>query len=169
MEEIINKVDKSGIIQLDPQQIISKLEVQYFDISELFGDSPFLKEKEFRNNLKHLDYSIFHSDLAIGLYCANDVILPKWTFMLLIAEFRNNGFNAVELSPNDNLEKKWSRLREFYDYSQFHDERIIIKGCSSFNDSEILNDFAFQLTNKAKSIMFGEACSSVPINKKRKA
>lgn len=169
MEEIINKVDKSGIIQLDPQQIISKLEVQYFDISELFGDSPFLKEKEFRNNLKHLDYSKFHSDLAIGLYCANDVILPKWTYMLLIAEFRNNGFNAVELSPNDSLEKKWSRLREFYDYSQFHDERIIIKGCSSFNDSEILNDFAFQLTNKAKSIMFGEACSSVPINKKRKA
>lgn len=169
MEEIINKVDKSGIIQLDPQQIISSFEVQYFDISTLFGDSPFLKEKEFRNNLKNLDYSEFQSQLPIALYCANDIILPKWTYMLLIAEFQNNGQTAIELAPNDSLEKKWSRIRGFYDYSQYNDERIIIKGCSSFNDSEILNDFAFQLTNKAKSIMFGEACSSVPINKKRKA
>lgn len=164
---IENKVEQSGLIQLDPFQEIQKFPVLYFDIATLFGDSPFLREKDFRAELKTLSIDLADNK-CVGLFCSADIILPKWAFMLCVSHFSAQGIQSVVLSTNDGLESKWRAIRPFYDFQQFYDKRIIIKGCSKFNDQEFLSDFARELTNKAANIMFGEACSAVPINKKRK-
>ncbi|MBT8196283.1 MAG: DUF2480 family protein, partial [Bacteroidia bacterium] len=48
------------------------------------------------------------------------------------------------------------------------DERVIVKGCSSVNlpEQSYIN-ITQKLQPHVKSLMFGEACSTVPIYKKR--
>lgn len=165
---IENKVEQSALVQVDPVNEIQRFPVLYFDIATLFGDSPFLKEKDYRSNLKNLNIDLGDKKL-LGLYCSTDIILPKWAFMLTISHFKSLGIQSSVLSENDGLETKWNAIRTFYDYSKFYDQKIIVKGCSKFNDQLFLADFAYALSNNASSLMFGEACSAVPINKKRKA
>lgn len=165
---IENKIEQSALIQVDPVNEINRFPVLYFDIATLFGDSPFLKEKDYRINLKTFQPELGENKL-IGLHCSADVILPKWAFMLTISHLKSQDIDSVVMSEKDGLEAKWNGIRGFYDFSKFYDQKIIVKGCSKFDDQLLLSDFAYHLSNKASSLMFGEACSAVPINKKRKA
>jgi hypothetical protein len=164
---IENKVENSGLIQIDPAQLIQQFPIKYFDIAQLFGDSPFLVEKEYRKNLKSAKIALDNAN-CLALHCSADIILPKWSFMLALSHFTAEGIPTVVLEENSSLEEKWRALRCIYNFEQHQNEKLIIKGCSSFDDQEFLTDFARELTPIASSIMFGEACSAVPINKKRK-
>lgn len=164
---IENKVENSGLVQIDPKQLIQNFSVKYLDISTLFGDKPFLVEKEFRLHLKTATIELEESQ-CLGIYCSTDIILPKWAFMLVVSHFSSLDIPTVVLAPNSSIEEKWSAIRTIYPYQQHLDEKIIVKGCSSFDDQEFLSDFSRELTPIAKTLMFGEACSAVPINKKRK-
>lgn len=164
---IENKVENSGLIQLDPLQLIQRFPVKFFDIASLFGDSPFLVEKVYRKNLSNTEIDLERNE-CLALYCSADVILPKWTFMLALSHFTAASIPTVVLSENASTEDKWRAIRSVYNFEQHHNQKIIIKGCSSFDDQEFLTDFARELTPIAGSLMFGEACSAVPINKKRK-
>ena len=164
---IENKVENSGLVQIDPKTLIQNFPVSYFDIADLFGEHPFLVEKEFRKNLKSAHIELKENE-CLGLHCSADIILPKWAFMLVVSHFTAQVVSTIILSPNNSLEEKWGAIKSIYPYDQHKDEKIIVKGCSSFDDQEFLTDFARELTPIAANLMFGEACSAVPINKKRK-
>jgi hypothetical protein len=164
---IENKVENSALVQIDPLQLIQKFPIQYFDIATLFGDSPFLVEKVYRKNLSEVQIDLGTNE-CLALYCSQDVILPKWAFMLALSHFTSQDIKTVVLNANSSVESKWRAIRSIYNYDQHRDQKIIVKGCSTFDDQEFLTDFARELTPITNSLMFGEACSAVPINKKRK-
>ena len=164
---IENKVENSGLIQIDPFQLIQKYPIKYFDISKLFGESPFLVEKVFRKNLSETVIDLEDHE-CLALFCSALVILPKWAFMLVLSHFTSQDIKVVVLDEKSSLEAKWRAIRSVYNYEQHRDQKIIVKGCSTFDDQEFLTDFARELTPIVSNLMFGEACSAVPINKKRK-
>ena len=55
------------------------------------------------------------------------------------------------------------------DFTQFKDQRVIVKGCGKHPIPEsVFVDFSVKLQSYAKNIMFGEACSAVPLFKRSK-
>ena len=72
-------------------------------------------------------------------------------------------FGTMQEARYNYLSQKISAL----DVEEYKDARIVIKGCSKVDKIEsLLMDFVAKIQPHAKSIMFGEPCSTVPIYKK---
>jgi len=124
-----------------------------------------LKEKDFRESVEHHDWSQY-KDSYVALSCLTDAIIPSWAYLLI----------SVKLSPFakkivvgnlDLLETTiFQEIISNLQLDNYKDKPIIIKGCSN---KPIPETASVQLIEKlqpiAKSIMFGEACSTVPLFK----
>lgn len=167
-DEIINKVSNSGIVTIDLEEFYPKEERVLLDIKPLLFQELILKEKDFREFIKNEDWSKYKNKL-VAVTCTNDAIVPTWAFMLLslaLEPFAKKiifgSLEQLEISLyNDALDK--------IDFSGYKDARIVIKGCGSTPIP--VNAFvkiATALKPFAKSIMYGEPCSTVPLFKAKK-
>lgn len=168
MEEIINKVAGSTLDVFDLEDYYPKGIRAQIDISQWLIDGFLLKEKDFREHLKNHDWSQYQ-DQYVAINCSTDAIVPAWASILV----------AIQLAPfakkiiNGNIEDLDSSLYEEIlsklDYSVYENKAIIIKGCSKKAvpmRAYILA--AHYLQPFARSIMYGEACSAVPLFKAQK-
>lgn len=165
MEEIVNKVAGSGIVSIDLEEFYVTGERVIFDIKPLLFMEQVLKEKEFREFIKTNDWSVY-KDKIVGIVCSVDAIVPTWAYMLLtlaLEPFAKRVFfgDAPEL---ENL--LFAEKLATIDPSVYKDARVVIKGCG---EKEIPTNAFVQLTALikpfAKSIMYGEPCSTVPLYK----
>lgn len=166
-EEIVNKVANSGLVNFDLEDYYPKGQRVLIDLKDWLFEGLILKEKNFRLQVKNYDWSQ-HKDQYVAIDCSVDAIVPVWAFMLIS--------NAISPYPKmvikgslDNLELiLFHDLINRLDTSSFVDQRIIVKGCGNL---PIPESAYVAITNKlspiVKSIMYGEACSSVPIYKKK--
>jgi len=168
MEEIRNKVAESGLIALDLKDFKpDKSLICSIDIADQLWEGLVLKEKDFREFIASHDWSIYKGKY-VNIYCSVDAIVPTWAFMLIASKLMGLSKMTIVGSYED-LEKQIISLNIFsMDVVNLMDGRIIIKGCSEISCPE----FAMvTLINKlqpiAKSIMYGEPCSTVPIYKKK--
>lgn len=168
MEETIrNKVNESGLIQLDLAKYWGKEKALVYDIANDLWQGLALKEKDFRAKLKETDWSAYQ-DAYVAVNCSADAIVPTWAFMLITAYLKPYAkqvvFGDVVAANNAIMEDIITHLPA----DEFQDGRIIVKGCSDINVNESVY---ITLMNKlqpiAKSIMFGEPCSTVPLYKRK--
>ncbi|MFP2995607.1 DUF2480 family protein [Spongiivirga sp. MCCC 1A20706] len=166
-EEIINRVANSKLVTINLEDFYPDGKRVLFDIKEWLFEGFVLREKEFRSKVKEHDWSQYQ-DSYVALTCSSDAIIPGWAYMLL----------TIQLSPfakkivTGDLEVLETAIYQDIianlSVDEFHNKPIIIKGCT--NKPVPANAYLF-LANKlesiAKSIMYGEACSSVPLYKKR--
>ena len=166
--EIKNKIKESGLIQMDLSDFKPMHSIIGFDMSERLHKGLVLKEKEFRHWLKDHDWSQYKAK-AVYIHCSVDAIVPTWAYMLVMSNLQEVSEMAVVGSKTD-LEKKLIELKiHDLDVSDFKDERVIIKGCSDISVPEFaMSELVRFLQSHAKSIMYGEPCSTVPIYKKKK-
>jgi hypothetical protein len=164
--EIINKVANSSLKIFDLEEIYPSNPRLEVDIAQWLYQGFVLREKDFREALKQVDWSVY-KDAFVGLYCSTDAILPGWAYMLLTS-YLQPVVKRVFLGDKDHLEKSiYQELLLTLDYSSYIDLPVIIKGCSKKEIPEEAYVLATQqMMNYARSIMFGEACSAVPIFKK---
>lgn len=166
--EIINRVSNSSLVTIDLEDYYPEGKRILFDIKDWLYEGLILREKEFRQSVKNYDWSQHQNDF-IALFCSTDAIIPAWAFMLLsthLEPFANN----IVIGNLESLETSiYQDIINALDVSKFSDASIIIKGCSK---KGIPPNAYVMLTSKlrpiAKSIMYGEACSSVPLYKKAK-
>ena len=166
-EVFVNKVAESGILTLDLEQYLPKEEIAVFDIKGYLFMELILKEKDFRAALQSQDWSIYEGK-NVAVTCSADAIIPVWAYML-ITVYLQPVAKEVFLGTEEEM-KKTLLLRNIAALSEaeFADKRVVVKGCG---DVEI-GPFAYlEATKKlrpvAKSIMYGEPCSTVPIFKKK--
>lgn len=167
-EEIINKVAQSGILTLDLEGYYPKEEIIGFDIKPLLYMEMLLKEKDFRQQLKTMDWSAYEGK-AVAIYCSADAIIPRWAYMLL-AVYLQPVTAAIYVGTVEELAMSLliQKVKEL-DYTEFEGKRIIIKGCGPLNVSAAAYmEMTKNMLPFAQSIMYGEACSSVPVYKKKK-
>jgi hypothetical protein len=168
MEEIVNKVANSALEVFDLEDYYPKGIRSQIDISQWLLEGFLLKEKDFRAHLQEHDWSQYQ-DQFVAINCSTDAIVPAWASILV----------AIQLAPfarkivNGNIEDLDSALYEEIlpeiDYSVYENKAVIIKGCSRKPVPKRAYIIAAQhLQHFARSIMYGEACSAVPLFKKKK-
>ena len=166
MEEITNKVAQSGIVTIDLEEFYDDIPRVLFDIKPLLFQELILKEKDFREYIKTHDWSQY-KDTYIALTCTADAIVPTWAYMLLTLSLKPFAKKVVygnkEVLDTILLQEKIDALN----LDMYKDARIVIKGCGN---KPVPIAAYVALTEKlkpvAKSIMYGEPCSTVPLYKK---
>jgi hypothetical protein len=163
--EIINRVTKSKLETIDIESFITKMERISFDIKPWLKEELFLVEKDFREKVKNFDWEKYNNK-AVFIFCSNDAIIPDWAFILVSSQLNNKSIINIIGSKEVLDIKLITDSINAFDFSIYKDKIVIIKGCS---DQKIpLSAYSILLEKlqlQAKSIMFGEACSSVPIYK----
>ncbi len=166
-EEIINKVAQSGLYTLDLEDYYPKEEIVVFDLKPLLFMEMILKEKEFRAALQAIDWTQYQ-DKILAVTCSVDAIIPSWAYMLV----------AVQAEPYVKdvfLGDRQTALQELFlanlraiDILEFTDKRVVVKGCGDLSVGGFAYlEIARRLRPVVKSILYGEACSNVPIFKKK--
>ena len=165
-EEIVNRVANSKLVTIDLEDLYPKGVRHGLDIAPWLYEGIVLREKEFRASVKSHDWSLY-SDGSLHLYCSTDAIIPSWAYMLCTSEAGNYA-DKVVVGDAEALETVlFTSLIEGLEVEEFRDKPVIIKGCSEKPVPELAYSLLTQrLLGVAKSLMFGEACSSVPLYKR---
>ena len=169
MSELINRVAASAIVSLNMEEFYPQEERVQFDLADYLFQGLVLREKEFRAALKSLDWNQF-ADKWVAVNCSVDAIVPTWAFMLVCTYLEGvaKGYcvGNLEALEQSIVEETSSKLP----LESFKDRSVVVKGCSKV----AIPLFAYGrlvslLQREAKSLMFGEPCSTVPLFKKAKS
>lgn len=164
---MINRVSESALITLNLEDYYPKEEVVVFDLKDYLFMGLILKEKDFREALKNVDLTTFTGKL-VAVTCSADAVIPMWAYML-VASVLQPVATEVVFGKEDEI-KKQLLLNNIASLpvNEFADKRIVIKGCGDLPIGEAAYLQATKLLRPvAKSIMYGEPCSTVPIFKKK--
>ena len=167
MEEIVNKVAASALEVFDLEDYYQVGIRTQIDISQWLYEGFLLKEKDFRDALKNHDWQQYQNQL-VAICCSTEAILPAWA-TILVASYLAPVVKKVILGTLDDLETAlYQELLLSIDYSVYRGKPVILKGCSKKPVPDSAYVIAVQkLQEVAKSIMYGEACSAVPIYKSK--
>jgi hypothetical protein len=166
MEEIINKVQQSGLIQIDLESLRPGGERIFFDIAPQLYMGLALREKDFRAFVQSHDWQQYTGKhVAIG--CSTDAIIPTWAYMLVCTQLSPIA-STIHFGTLQELENQlFQSMIQNLDLTPYVDGKIVVKGCSK---EAVPTDAYVALTNRlrpiVRSIFFGEPCSTVPLYKK---
>lgn len=166
-DQIVNRVAASKLVTIDLEEFYPKGKRIALDISQWLYEGFVLREKEFRESLKTYNWSQFKGQY-IALGCSTDAIVPSWAY-LLISTYLSPVAERIVVGDKALLETViYTELINNLPVEIYSDKPVIIKGCANLPVPETAK---VQLLNKlypvAKSIMFGEACSTVPLYKRK--
>tara|TARA_B110000438_G_scaffold87210_1_gene86691 strand:+ start:455 stop:964 length:510 start_codon:yes stop_codon:yes gene_type:complete len=167
-ETILNKVANSVLVNFDLESYIPKGSRTFIDISQWLEQGFLLREKPFREALITHDWKKY-SRHHIALGCSTGAVLPAWA-SLLVTSYLQPVAKIIVLGSLVELERQIFReMITELDLTPFEGKPIMIKGCS---DATIPQDAYILLVQRlqsvAKSLFYGEACSSVPLWKVKK-
>lgn len=165
--EITNRVENSSLIQVNLDEYYPKGERVVFDLKVCLKDELVLIEKDFRAFLQSANWSVYQ-DKYVAIICSADAIVPLWAFMLIASQIKPFATKVV-MGDKSELEKAiFTDVIAQLDFTQFNEKNVIVKGCGKFPIPEtVFVAFSVKLQAHAKNIMFGEACSAVPLFKKK--
>ena len=166
-DEIINRVANSKLVVVDLEDYYPKGQRTVFDIKDWLFQELVLREKDFRDYVKHHDWTQYQ-DHYVALTCSVDAIVPGWAYMLLTI-YLEPFAKRIVVGDLEALETSiYHDIIQNLDADAYVDQMLIIKGCAHKpvpTNAYIL--LSQKLKPVAKSIMYGEACSSVPLYKRR--
>ncbi|TNJ45355.1 DUF2480 family protein [Tamlana fucoidanivorans] len=166
-DEIINRVANSKLVTIDLEDYYPSGKRLLFDIKDWLYKGLILREKDFRAHALAFNWSQYQN-CYVALTCSTDAILPGWAFMLLTVYLQPYAKKIVTGNLSDLETSIFQDIISNLDVGPFKDKPVIIKGCSK---KPVPESAYIMLTGKliphVKSIMYGEACSSVPLHKKK--
>jgi|SRR5690606_32981055 len=166
-DPIVNKVAASGLITINPEEYFPKGEMVVFDLKDYLFMGLILKEKDFREALKNLDWSQYR-DKNVAITCTADAIIPVWAYMLVVSYLEPEAKEVVLGDEKELHRRIFLKNLSTIDPSQYTDKRIVVKGCGEVPiEDYVYLEITKLLRPVAKSIMYGEPCSTVPIFKKK--
>jgi hypothetical protein len=164
-ENIINKVAQSGLVTIDLAELYPVGERVLYDIKDNLFQGLILREKDFREFLKTHDWSQY-KDKHVAINCSVDAIVPTWAYMLLASKL--SPYTATILFGDLSMLEivLFKSALDVFDIEKYRDQRIVLKGCGDIPvPVSAYVELTSKLTTVAKSIMYGEPCSTVPIFK----
>lgn len=166
-EEIINKVALSPLLTLDLEEYYPKEEIAVFDLKPFLFMDLILKEKDFRAALQNTDWSVYQ-DKIVAVTCTADAVIPVWAYMLVAACLEPVAKDVIMGDQKKAAEQILLKKIQAINMEEYADKRVVVKGCGEMP----IGDFAYMEITKrlrpvAKSIMYGEPCSTVPVYKKK--
>lgn len=168
MEDIIiNKVAQSALETIDLEKFYPEGETAVFDLKEYLFMELILKEKDYRERLKNQDWSPYQNK-NVCIICSADAIIPLWAYMLATTYLEPIAKEVIVGTAGFMHEVLFLKNLWKIDAKEYEGKRVVIKGCG---EKEIPAAAYAEITKilrpVAKSIMYGEPCSTVPVYKQR--
>lgn len=165
---LVNRVAASGLVTLDLETLYPKEEIVGFDLKDHLFMGLILKEKDFREALKNIDWTQYTGKNLV-VFCSADAIIPMWAYMLVATYAAPYAHDIAQTTPEQYAELAFVKKLQALDLTEYEGKRIVVKGCS---DKPVPPSAYLDITRRlqpiALSIMFGEPCSTVPVYKKGK-
>ena len=165
--KIINRVSKSKIAVIDFNDFLDDINFEIIDLKNWLKDEFILIESDFREKIKSFNWEDI-KDQTVLIQCSNDAIIPHWAYLLISSKLTE--FEIKNFIGNQNEFKNYQIIDGIknLDEKLFIDKPVIIKGCSDISNNNYFYSLIIEkLQPVAKSIMFGEACSAVPVYKRK--
>lgn len=164
---MVNKVASSGLITLDLEQFLPQGGIKVFDLKDFLFMGLILKEKDYREALKARTWEEY-ADQNVAITCTADAIIPVWAYMLAVTYLEPVAKEVFLGTPEELHRHLLVKAIEQLDLAPYNEQRIVVKGCGETP----IDNVAYAAITKvlrpvAKSIMYGEPCSTVPIYKKK--
>ena len=167
-EQIVNRVAESALQTIDLEQLLPAEVPVLFDLKEYLFMSLIVKEKEFRASLQQIDLSVYNGKTVL-IICSADAIIPMWAYMLVAAVLEPVAKDVFFGNEIDWKKQQLLQAITALDINRYNGQRVVVKGCG---DEPIPEAAYMEITKRlrpvAKSIMYGEPCSTVPIYKQPK-
>ena len=165
---LVNRVANSGLLTINLEDDFPGAERVVFDLKDYLFMELILKEKDFRAALKAHDWTAY-ADKQLLVYCSTDAIIPVWAYMLVATYAAPHAAGIFQGTETEFLKAHYHTVVSRLDGAAYADKRIVIKGCS---DQPVPPEAYTALTAKlqpyARTLMYGEPCSTVPIYKRKK-
>ncbi|MEZ4943518.1 MAG: DUF2480 family protein [Saprospiraceae bacterium] len=165
-QPLVNRVANSRLTTIDLETFYPEGEVVAFDLKDYLFMELILKEKDFREALKAHDWAQY-TGKNLAVFCSTDAIIPMWAYMLVASYAAAYARDVFQGRPEQFAEFAFLKKLAALDPTDFTDARLVIKGCS---DKPVPASAYLEITRRlapvARSIMFGEPCSTVPVYKK---
>lgn len=166
-ETFVNKVAESGLITIDLETWYPKGETAVFDMKDYLFMGMILKEKDFREALKNMDWTKYQ-DKNVAITCTADAIIPVWAYMLVAAGLQPVAREFIMGDEKELHKSLFLKNLAAIDIKEYADKRVVIKGCGETPISDyVYMEITKLLRPVVKSIMYGEPCSTVPVYKKK--
>tara|TARA_B100000900_G_scaffold298078_1_gene256576 strand:+ start:3326 stop:3832 length:507 start_codon:yes stop_codon:yes gene_type:complete len=165
--KIINRVSKSKIMTIDFNDFLGDTNFEVIDLKNWLKDEFILVESDFREKIKSFNWEVL-KEKTVLIQCSNDAIIPHWAYLLISSKLTE--FEIKNFIGNQNEFKNYQIIDGIknLDEKLFIDKPVIIKGCSDISDNNYFYSLIIEKIQPiAKSIMFGEACSAVPVFKRK--
>lgn len=164
--EIVNKVKQSDkLVTIDLQKFYDTTPKAELDLKQFLFKEMILKEDDFRQQLEDFDWSQFDGKY-VSVYCSTDAIISKWAYMLVGQHLTGHAEEVFKGQEEEMLFELYRRKLEDVDWSSYQDKFVILKGCSS-KEKPVPDSIYLYATQKlipyVKKLMYGEACSNVPV------
>jgi hypothetical protein len=166
-EQIINRVATSALEELNLEEYFPKEHIVVFDLKPFLFMELILKEKDFRDALQKTDWTAFQGKV-VAVTCSADAVIPMWAYMLVGSYLQPVAADVIFGDAEAALKALFLKKISSIDVSRFLDKRVVVKGCGNLPVGEYAYlEITKRLRPVVKSIMYGEACSTVPIFKKK--
>lgn len=166
-DAIVNKVAESGLITLDLEAYYPQGDIAVFDLKDYLFMGLILKEKDFRAALQQLDWNQYKGK-NVAILCSADAVIPMWAYMLVAVYLEPVAAAFAFGTPEEARRQIFITNLQQINPTDFSDKRIVVKGCGDVPIGEFAYmEISRRLRPVAKSIMYGEPCSTVPIYKKK--
>lgn len=164
--KIKNRVAESGLINFDLGELVPKGERKGIDLKDFLWEGMILKEKDFREKVEAIRVDDY-KNCYVYIYNSADAIVPLWSYFLITSKLTHVTKKIVFGNREDLEVLLMHNAIQTHDFTDFIDKRVLVKGCSEKEIPEnAYIELVEQLQPLVKSLMFGEACSNVPIFKK---
>ena len=162
---IKNKIAESGLINFDIATLLPKGKRIGIDLKDFLFQEMVLKEKDFREKIEALQTEEYKG-AYIYIYNSADAIVPLWAYFLLTAKLTEVAKKIIFGNREDLEVLLMHNAIKTYDFTEMLGKRVLVKGCTDENiPINAYIELVEQLKPLVKSLMFGEACSNVPIFK----
>ena len=167
MNEIVNKIANSPLVTIDLEDLYPDGQRIQIDLAAWLEEGLILREKKFRDDLKEYDWTIYQ-DAYVALHCSTDAIMPGWAYLLMTTYLQPHAKHIVVGDIEFLNELLYHDIILNMDLEGYEDKKVIIKGCSHKPVPQ--NAFILlvqKLLPRVNSLMYGEACSTVPLYKRK--
>lgn len=166
MGEIVNKIKQSKLETVDLEKFAEGIIIKELDLKDFLFHEMILKEKEFREKMNAFDWSQFEG-AYLTVYCSTDAIIPKWAYMLVVQHAEEFARNVYFGTKEEAIRQLFKEKLDLVDWQKYDGRFVLLKGCSKMDVPPDVYMYATKkLLPHVQKLMYGEACSNVPVYKK---
>ena len=165
---LTNRVAASGLLTLKLDALAPRAETHAFDLADYLWQGLALRERDFRAAIGAYDWTRAR-DRVLCVFSSADAIIPQWAYMLVATAAGPHATEVFVGTPAAYDAHVLAKAARDLDLGPYRDQRVVVKGCSDGRDpgAQAYATVAFRLRTVARSVMYGEPCSTVPIHKRR--